>query len=231
MQNHFKEVPGQCHLRWELNTCEAMKQWPREKPSSKYTPSQKLAAEGKPPQIPNTCYLIHVARDACETVLILTDPHPNSEDKGHPQRQRCSLAGTDHRQACPCQRGAGRAAGHTATDPQGCSASGFYLCPWDRTTLTVPALQPSPAVQAPSTQGNILPVDWEKVGAAAAALLCYSALSSECNYPKHKVIRHNLQSLQLFGIPVYWLTDRICSRMQEIEHSNYTFTLRGRFKS
>lgn len=142
-----------------------------EKPSSKYTPSQKLTAEGKPPQIPNTRYLIHVARDPCETVLILTDPHSNSEDKGPLQGQRCYLAGTDHCQACPCTRGAGRAAGHTATDPKGCSASGFCLCLWDTTTLTVPPLQPTPALQASSTQGNILLVDWEKVGAAAAALL------------------------------------------------------------
>lgn len=60
---------------------------------------------------------------------------------------------------------------------------------------------------------------WEKVGAAAAALLPSSALSSECNYPKHRVIRHNLQSPQLSGIPVYWLTDRICSRMQQVDRA------------
>lgn len=149
-----------------------------------------------------------------------------------PQGQRHSLAGTDHHQACPCMGGAGRSAGHTTIDPRGCSASGFCLSPWDMmTTITAPPLQSSLAVKASSTQGTILPMDWEKVGAAAAALLRYSALSSECNYPKHRVIRHNLQSLQLFGIPVYWLTDRIGSRIQQIEHSNYRFTLRGRFKS
>jgi len=130
-------------------------------------------------------------------------------------------AATDHHQACPCSAGAGRAAGHTTIKPKGCSASGFCLCPWDTmTTVTAPYLQSSLAVKASTTQGNILPMDWGEVGAAAAAaLLCYSALSSECNYPKHRVIRHNLQSLQLFGIPVYWLTDRICSRKQQIDRA------------
>lgn len=55
-----------------------------EKPSPKHTQSQKLPAEGKPPQIPTTRYLSHLARDPCETVLILTDPWPNSEDNHLP---------------------------------------------------------------------------------------------------------------------------------------------------
>lgn len=89
------------------------------------------------------------------------------------------------------------------------------LCP--RGTHTEPLLHLHLAVKASSSQGNILPMGWEEVGAAAVVLLLYSALSSVCNYPKHRVIRHNLQSLQLFGIPLYWLTDRIGSRMQQIE--------------
>lgn len=92
--------------------------------------------------------------------------------------------------------------------PKGCSAPG---------THTQPLLHLHLAARAAFPQGNIVPMDWEEVGAAAAALLLYSALSSVCNYPKHRVIRHNLQSLQLFGIPLYWVIDSIGSRMQQIE--------------
>lgn len=71
-------------LCWELNRCEAAKQWPRGETSSTYTQTQKLPAEGKPPQIPTTRYLSHIARDPCEAVLILRDPWSNSEDNGPP---------------------------------------------------------------------------------------------------------------------------------------------------
>lgn len=112
----------------------------------------------------------------------------------------------------------GHAARHSSRThhhpPKGCSAHGFCLCQWD---APQPLLHLHLAAKASSTQGNILPVGCEEVGAAAAVLLLCAALSSVCNYPKHRVMRHNLQSLQLFGIPLYWLTDRTGSRMQQIE--------------
>lgn len=140
-------------------------------------------------------------------------------------------AGTDHHQACPCKGRCGQGWRTHCHQLQGLFCI-WILSQWEiMTTNNAPSLQSSLAVKASSTQANILPLNWKMMGAAAAALLCYSALSSECNYLKHGVIRHYLQSLQLFGIPVYWLTDRFCRRMQQIEHSNYRFTLRGRFKS
>lgn len=64
-----------------------------EKPSSKYTQSQKLPVEGKPPQIPTTRYLSHVARDPCEAVLILTRSLAKLRGQRSPHRgQRHSLA-------------------------------------------------------------------------------------------------------------------------------------------
>lgn len=63
-------------LCWELNS---VRQWNNdlgEKASSRSTQSQKLPAEGKPSEIPTTCYCSRVARDPCEAASHLTDPWP-----------------------------------------------------------------------------------------------------------------------------------------------------------
>lgn len=198
-------MPTQCRCvgKWTH-----VRQWNNdlgEKPSPKYTQSQKLPAEGKPPQTPTTCHLSHVARDPHEAVLILTDPWPNSEDNHlplGPEAFPCpALLGQTTTKLAPARE---EREGLWDTPPSTPTAllhlDSVCACGtrWLQSPPPAPPLQSSLAVKASSTQRNILPRNWEKVGAGAAALLHYSALSSECNYPKQS---HKTQ----FTIPAaFW---------------------------
>lgn len=115
-----------------------------------------------------------------------------------------------------------------------CSASGSVLWWWDMAAVTAPSLLPAALAVGAALQitagCSIVPMGSEKVG-AVLQLCCVALLCPQSAIARNAVIRHNLQSLQLFGIPAYWLTDRICGRLQQTEHSNYRSTRRGKFKS
>lgn len=105
---------------------------------------------------------------------------------------------------------------------------------WDMAAVTAPSLLPAALAVGAALQitagCSIVPMGSEKVG-AVLQLCCVALLCPQSAIARNAVIRHNLQSLQLFGIPAYWLTDRICGRLQQTEHSNYRSTRRGKFKS
>lgn len=100
--------------------------------------------------------------------------------------------------------------------------SQFVVVGYGMAAVTAPSLLlAAPAVGAALriTAGcSIVPVGSGKVG-AVLQLCCVALLCPQSAITQNMVIRHNLQSLQLFGIPVYWLTDRICDRLQQIDRA------------
>lgn len=74
----------------------------------------------------------------------------------------------------------------------------------------------------PSTPGAILHLDLlgtaplQSEQLSESQLSCVTLLCPQSAITRNTVIRHKVQSLQLLGIPVYWLTDRIWSRIRQI---------------
>lgn len=91
----------------------------------------------------------------------------------------------------PASPGKGELAGLQGTPP---STPGAIL------HLDLLGTAPLQSEQLSESLRDILPMDLEKVGTTSTALLRYSALSSECNYPKHS---HKTQSTipAAFGHP------------------------------